>query len=63
MHAINELLLRPQVFEEAVVKRADEGLGLLCALPAGEGAPPLAPGFAHISALAEAKVEALGKVR
>ena len=57
------VLLRPQVFEEAVVKRVDEGLGLVCALPAGEGALPLAPGFAHVSALTEAKVEALGKVR
>ena len=52
-----------QVFEGAVVRRVDEGLGLLCELPAeGGGALPLAPGYAHISNLADAKVEDLSQV-
>ena len=46
-----------QIFESAVVRRVDEGLGLLCELPAeGQGALPLAPGYAHISNLADSKV-------
>ena len=52
-----------QIFESAVVRRVDEGLGLLCELPAeGQGALPLAPGYAHISNLADSKVEDLSQV-
>lgn len=52
-----------------MVRRVDEGLGLLCELPlpeggGGGGAPlPLTPGFAHISNLADEQVEDLSKVR
>lgn len=47
-----------------MVRRVDNGLGLLCELPAeGQGALPLAPGYAHISNLADSKVEDLGQVR
>eukprot|EP00887_Chlorella_sp_A99_P001742 scaffold19.g1742.t1 len=47
-----------QVFEAATVLRVDPGLGLLCTLPPpAEGGPPLAPGFAHISNLADERVE------
>ncbi|KAL4451480.1 hypothetical protein ABPG75_007142 [Micractinium tetrahymenae] len=50
-----------QVFEGAVVRRVDEGLGLLLELPAGEDALPLTPGYTHISNLADDKVEEVGK--
>ncbi|PRW20900.1 RRP5-like protein [Chlorella sorokiniana] len=50
-----------QIFDSAVVRRVDEGLGLLCELPA-EGLP-LAPGYAHISNLADSKVEDLTAYR
>lgn len=45
-----------------MVRRVDEGLGLLLELPAGEGGAPLTPGYAHISNLADNKVEEVGKV-
>ncbi len=45
------------------MRRVDEGLGLLLELPAGEGAVPLTPGYAHISNLADDMVEEVGKVR
>lgn len=51
-----------QVFEGAVVRRVDHGLGLLLELPAGEGGAPLTPGYAHVSNLADDKVEEVGKV-
>ncbi|KAL4852689.1 rRNA biogenesis protein RRP5 [Chlorella vulgaris] len=51
-----------QVFSEAVVRRMDEGLGLLLELPAEAPATmPLTPGYAHISNLGEDKVEDIGK--
>ena len=53
-----------QVFESAVVRRVDQGLGLLCELPTEgpQGGLPLAPGYAHISNLADSKVEDLCQV-
>lgn len=52
------------MFSEAVVRRVDEGLGLLLELPAEAPATtPLTPGYAHISNLGEDKVEDIGKVR
>lgn len=61
-----------QVFEAAVVRRVDPGLGLMLELPAaaagegGEGAAapglPLTPGYAHISAVADKKVDDLTQV-
>lgn len=45
------------------MRRVDEGLGLLLELPAPEGAPALAPGYAHISNLADERVPDLGRVR
>ena len=51
-----------QVFEEAVVRRVDPALGLLCSLPPAPGGGALTPGYAHISALDDSKVEDLTKV-
>ena len=51
-----------QVFEDAVVRRVDPALGLLCSLPPAPGGAALTPGYAHISALDDAKVEDLAKV-
>ncbi len=52
-----------QVFEEAVVRRVDGALGLLCELPPpAPGGAALTPGYAHISALDDEKVESLDKV-
>lgn len=51
-----------QVFEDATIKRVDSELGLLCELPAPGGSGSLTPGYAHISAIADEKVETLDKV-
>lgn len=56
------LLLLAQVFEDAVVRRVDESLGLLCELPSSPGTAALTPGYAHISSVADDKVELLAKV-
>lgn len=50
-----------QVFPDARVLRVDSGLGLLCALPSGEGQLAYPPGFCHISNAAEGRVAALDK--
>ncbi|KAK9823324.1 hypothetical protein WJX72_001906 [[Myrmecia] bisecta] len=47
-----------QVFQEAVVRRVDGGLGLLLELPT---IPAPSPGFVHISNVSDAKVEKLDK--
>jgi hypothetical protein len=44
----------------------DEGLGLLLELPPegpGGAGVPLTPGYTHVSAVSEDRVEELGKVR
>jgi rRNA biogenesis protein RRP5 len=53
--------LMGQVFEAAEVRRVDPGLGLLLDLDPLPGSKPLAPGYAHLSALSDdrlASVEA-----
>lgn len=44
-----------------MVKRVDDSLGLVLSLPTAEGAA--LPAFAHISALADARIDKIGKVR
>jgi len=51
------------VFEDAVVRRVDPGLGVVLRLPSsgdGDAAAPAA-GFAHISALSDTRIDKVEK--
>ena len=54
------LILVSKLLQDIVVKRIDEGLGLVLEVPSE---PTASPGFVHISNTADTKVDKLQQVR